>query len=80
MNNAGLEYKHPFPEFPFDLWQKVVAVDLTGPFLCAQAGAKAMIRQGEGGGIINISSVHEDLPMPTNAPYCAAKGGHRTPP
>ena len=77
VNNAGLEYKHPFSEFPFDLWQKVIAVDLTGPFLCAQAAAKAMIRQGAGGRIINISSVHEDLPMPTNAPYCAAKGGLR---
>jgi len=77
VNNAGLEYKHPFPEFPFDLWQKVIAVDLTGPFLCAQAAARAMIRQGSGGRIVNISSVHEDLPMPTNAPYCAAKGGLR---
>ena len=77
VNNAGLEYKHPFPEFPFDLWQKVIAVDLTGPFLCAQAAAKEMIRQAAGGRIINISSVHEDLPMPTNAPYCAAKGGLR---
>jgi glucose 1-dehydrogenase len=77
VNNAGLEYKHPFPEYPFELWQKVIAVDLTGPYLCAQAAAKAMIRQGSGGRIINISSVHEDLPMPTNAPYCAAKGGLR---
>jgi len=77
VNNAGLEYKHPFPEFPFELWQKVIAVDLTGPFLCAQAAAKAMILQATGGRIINISSIHEDLPMPTNAPYCAAKGGLR---
>ena len=77
VNNAGLEYKHPFTEFPFDLWQKVIAVDLTGPFLCAQAASQAMIRQGGGGRIVNISSVHEDLPMPTNAPYCAAKGGLR---
>jgi glucose 1-dehydrogenase len=36
-----------------------------------------MVKQGQGGRIINISSVHEDLPMPTNAPYCAAKGGLR---
>ena len=77
VNNAGLEYKYPFTEFPFDKWQKVIAVDLTGPFLCAQAAAKAMIQQGAGGRIINISSVHEDLPMITNAPYCAAKGGLR---
>jgi len=36
-----------------------------------------MVKQGGGGRIINISSVHEDLPMPTNAPYCTAKGGLR---
>lgn len=77
VNNAGLEYKYPFIDFPFDKWQKVIAVDLTGPFLCAQAAARAMIQQGGGGRIINISSVHEDLPMITNAPYCAAKGGLR---
>jgi glucose 1-dehydrogenase len=77
VNNAGLEYKHPFIEFPLEHWQKIIAVDLTGPFLCAQAAAKAMIRQGTGGRIINISSIHEDVPMPTNAPYCAAKGGLR---
>jgi glucose 1-dehydrogenase len=77
VNNAGMESKRPFTEYPFDLWQKVIAVDLTGPFLCAQAAAKVMIQRGSGGRIVNISSVHEDLPMPTNAPYCAAKGGLR---
>jgi glucose 1-dehydrogenase len=77
VNNAGVEFKHPFLEFPLDLWQKIIAIDLTGPFLCAQAAARQMVRQGRGGRIINISSVHEDLPMPTNAPYCAAKGGLR---
>ena len=77
VNNAGIEYKYPFVDFPFDKWQKVIAVDLPGPFLCAQAAARAMIQQNSGGRIINISSVHEDLPMITNAPYCAAKGGLR---
>ncbi len=77
VNNAGIEYKYPFVDFPFDKWQKIIAVDLTGPFLCAQAAARAMIQQNSGGRIINISSVHEDLPMITNAPYCAAKGGLR---
>ena len=77
VNNAGIEYKHRFTEFPLDQWNKIIAVNLTGPFLCAQAAAKQMISQGGGGRIINISSVHQDLPMPTNAPYCASKGGLR---
>jgi len=77
VNNAGIEYKHPLTEFPLDQWNKIIAVNLTGPFLCAQAAAKQMISQGGAGRIINISSVHQDLPMPTNAPYCASKGGLR---
>ena len=77
VNNAGIEKKIPFTDYPLNEWQKIIAVNLTGPFLCAQAAAKQMIRQGGGGRIINISSIHEDLPMPTNAPYCASKGGLR---
>ena len=48
-----------------------------GAWLGSQFAAQQMVKQGAGGRIINISSVHEDLPMPTNAPYCAAKGGLR---
>ena len=77
VNNAGIEKKIAFVDFPLDEWQKIMAVNLTGPFLCSQAAAKQMIAQGNGGRIINISSIHEDLPMPTNAPYCATKGGLR---
>jgi glucose 1-dehydrogenase len=77
VNNAGIEHEYPFLETPLEYWNKVVAINLTGPFLCAQHAARAMIARGEGGRIINISSVHEDLPMPTNAPYCATKGGLR---
>jgi len=77
VNNAGIEKKIAFVDYPLDTWQKIISVNLTGPFLCAQAAAKQMIRQGGGGRIINISSIHEDLPMPTNAPYCASKGGLR---
>ena len=67
----------PFLDTPKTEWHKIIAVNLTGPFLCSQRAAKQMVAQGDGGRIINISSVHEDLPMPTNAPYCAAKGGLR---
>ncbi len=77
VNNAGIEQKHPFLEMPFDTYRKVIDVDLTGPWLCSQSAAKQMVRQQSGGRIINISSVHEELTMPTNAPYCAAKGGLR---
>ncbi len=77
VNNAGIEHKVPFVDISLDLWDKVIAVNLTGPFLCAQAAARQMIEQKGAGRIINISSVHEDLPMPTNVPYCASKGGLR---
>ena len=77
VNNAGIEEKHPFLETPLEVWHKELAVNLTGPWLCSQAAARQMVKQGGGGRIINISSVHEDLPMPTNAPYCATKGGLR---
>jgi glucose 1-dehydrogenase len=77
VNNAGVEEKHPFLEMPFETYKKVIDIDLTGPWLCSQSAAKQMVRQKSGGRIINISSVHEELAMPTNAPYCAAKGGLR---
>ena len=54
-----------------------IAVDLKGPYFASQAAARQMVAQGGGGCIINISSVHEDLPMVGNAVYCAAKGGLR---
>jgi glucose 1-dehydrogenase len=77
VNNAGIEKKAAFVDYPFEGVQKILAVNLVGPFLVAQAAARQMIQQGSGGRIINISSVHEDLPMPTNAAYCASKGGLR---
>ncbi len=64
-------------DYPLEEAQKIINVNLIGPFLVAQAAARQMIKQGGGGRIINISSVHEDLPMPTNSVYCASKGGLR---
>lgn len=77
VNNAGIETKHDFVDFPLNEARKIINVNLVGPLIVAQAAARQMIKQGHGGRIVNISSVHEDLPMPTNAPYCAAKGGLR---
>ena len=77
VNNAGVEKKLAFVDYPLDELQKILDINLVGPFLVSQAAARQMIRQGHGGRLINISSVHEDLPMPTNAAYCASKGGLR---
>lgn len=77
VNNAGIEKKAPFLKTPLALWNEVIAVDLTGPWLCSQTAAQKMVESKHGGRIVNISSVHEELTMPTNAPYCAAKGGLR---
>ena len=77
VNNAGVEKGFDFVDYPLEEWLKIITVNLTGTFLCSQAAAKQMIRQGGGGRIINISSIHEDLPLLTNSAYCASKGGIR---
>jgi len=77
VNNAGIEQPTPLLEIDERSWDIVLGVNLKGAFLCAQAAARQMIRQGDGGRIVNISSVHEDLPMPGNTPYVCAKGGVR---
>jgi glucose 1-dehydrogenase len=77
VNNAGVEKATPFLDKSLDEWNLIIGVDLTGPFLCSQAAAREMVKEGHGGTIINISSVHEDLPFPGYADYCAAKGGLR---
>jgi glucose 1-dehydrogenase len=77
VNNAGIEKKFAFVDYPPDALSAILAVNLIGPFLVSQAAARQMLKQGEGGRLINISSVHEDLPMPMNAAYCASKGGLR---
>jgi len=77
VNNAGMEIHSPFLDVSEEHFDRVLGVDLKGAFFCAQAAARAMVKRETHGRIINISSVHEDLPMPQNAPYCCAKGGMR---
>jgi glucose 1-dehydrogenase len=77
VNNAGIEHATPFLDKPEEEWDRTIAVNLKGPFLCTQAAAREMVRRGGGGTIVNISSVHEDLAFPGYADYCAAKGGLR---
>lgn len=77
VNNAGMEIHSPFLDVTEQQFDRVLGVDLKGPFFCAQAAAREMVKSHTAGRIINISSVHEDLAMPQNAPYCCAKGGIR---
>ncbi len=77
VNNAGIEIQSPFLEKPEEEWDRVIATDLKGPFLCSQAVARELVRQGKRGTIVNISSVHEEIGFPGYAGYCAAKGGLR---
>jgi glucose 1-dehydrogenase len=57
-----------------ELWQSVLQTNLTGAFLCLREAGKVMA-QGGGGTIVNMSSVHEFIPWPGFAHYCASKGG-----
>lgn len=77
VNNAGMEIHSPFLEVTEEHWDRVLSVDLKGAFFCAQVAAQQMVKSKTAGRIINISSVHEDIAMPNNAPYCCAKGGLR---
>lgn len=77
INNAGIEIKKPFLETTDDEWNKVLAVNLFGSYLVSQIAAQQMVKQGQGGKLINVSSVHEDIPFPGYTAYCASKGGVR---
>lgn len=77
VSNAGIEQQKPFIEITDEEWSKVISVDLFGAFFVSRAGARQMVKQGQGGKIIFISSVHEDIPFPGYTAYCVAKGGIR---
>jgi glucose 1-dehydrogenase len=77
VNNAGIEIKRPFAEVTDEEWNKVLAVNLYGAFLVSQAGVRQMLKQGTGGKLIFISSVHEDISFPGYTSYCASKGAIR---
>jgi NAD(P)-dependent dehydrogenase (short-subunit alcohol dehydrogenase family) len=76
-NNAGGNAPGvPFDELPFDKWQAVVDVNLSGMFLCAQAAFRMMKEQNpRGGRIINNGSISAHVPRPGSAPYTATKHG-----
>ena len=77
VNNAGIETRTSVLDTTEEQYQRVMDINLKSAFFGTQIAAKQMIAQGGGGRIINISSVHEDWPMPGNTPYCLSKGGMR---
>jgi glucose 1-dehydrogenase len=77
INNAGIETRTSLLDTTEADFDKVVAVNLKSAFFGTQIAAKQFISQGDGGLVLNISSVHEDWPMPGNIAYCVSKGGVR---
>ena len=77
VNNAGLEKPFALVDMPLEWWQKVIDVNLTGTFLCSREAARIMLDDGATGAIVNITSVHEQIPWKTFSHYCASKGGEK---
>jgi len=77
VNNAGIETRQSLLDSTEADYDKVMAVNMKSAFFASQAAAKQFIAQKSPGLILNISSVHEDWPMPGNIAYCVSKGGMR---
>jgi NAD(P)-dependent dehydrogenase (short-subunit alcohol dehydrogenase family) len=73
VNNAGAGFNGPFLELDVDTFRRTLDLDLVAPFLCAQRAARRMVEQARGGRIVNVTSVHEHVPLPDGAPYVASK-------
>ena len=75
INNAGISRNAPFLELKPEEFDRVIAVNLRGTFLCAQAVAKRMVERGQGGAIVNIASTRAFMSEPGTEAYTASKGG-----
>jgi len=75
VNNAGMSESGPALELSYDDWRETLAVDLDGAFLCAQRAARRMVEAGAGGRVVNVTSVHEHVPLTDSVAYVAAKHG-----
>jgi NAD(P)-dependent dehydrogenase (short-subunit alcohol dehydrogenase family) len=73
VNNAGAGHETPFLELELERLRRVFDLDLVAPFLCAQRAARRMVEQARGGRIVNVTSVHEHVPLPGGAAYVSAK-------
>jgi glucose 1-dehydrogenase len=75
VNNAGIQISRPSDELSSDDFDKVLAVNLRGSFLCAREAIKHFLAEGKPGSIINVSSVHQLIPKPNYLGYSTSKGG-----
>jgi NAD(P)-dependent dehydrogenase (short-subunit alcohol dehydrogenase family) len=75
VNNAGAGHSTPFLELDAGTFRRTLELDLLAPFLCAQRAARRMVDQGRGGRIVNVTSVHEHVPLEGSTAYVAAKHG-----
>ncbi|MFK2905986.1 glucose 1-dehydrogenase [Dyella ginsengisoli] len=75
VNNAGIEKRAPFVEVTEADYDAVMGVNLRGAFFMTQAFVRHVRERGDGGVVVNVSSVHEELPFPHFASYAASKGG-----
>jgi len=77
VNNAGVEIREPFLDVSEAHYDLVLGINLKGAFFAAQAAARIMAEQGNGGRIVNVSSIHEDVAFLQFSTYTASKGGMR---
>jgi glucose 1-dehydrogenase len=75
VNNAGIQISRPSDELPAADFDKVLAVNLRGAFLCAREAIRQFLSDGRPGVIINVSSVHQAIPKPGYVGYSCSKGG-----
>jgi glucose 1-dehydrogenase len=75
VNNAGIQISRPSHELPSDDFDKVLAVNLRGAFLCAREVIRHLLGADRRGSIVNISSVHQEIPKPNYLGYSVSKGG-----
>jgi glucose 1-dehydrogenase len=75
VNNAGIQISRPSEQLASADFDKVLAVNLRGAFLCAREAIKRFLADGKPGAVINISSVHQVIPKPNYLGYSVSKGG-----
>jgi NAD(P)-dependent dehydrogenase (short-subunit alcohol dehydrogenase family) len=77
VNNAGIETRGSFLELLEDEWDRVLDVNLKGPYLCGQTVARHMVEHDIHGSIVNIASINSEVALKNQAHYVASKGGLR---